>query len=221
MNKKTNLEHIVRFDPGYDCIRFNCKWGDPACKPGTIRSHGWDGIRIRFIVRGDEGVVLFILLTDWIPQYATRQLPASLHIDRWDSAGRDDCDGFYPFPLDLSHHSRDESQGIIDNQCNFLGGAYPSCFAFEQAAAAMYALVNGGDEALWEFMDAYYEHAFHGGPLPDPKEYPTEPRDENSVERSEENIAENAPKRDIAKSDLFDFAAQLVRAMEDERNLIK
>jgi hypothetical protein len=36
---------------------------------------------------------------------------------------------------------------------------------------AMYALVNGGDTALWAFLDAYYETVFHGAAYPQPAEY--------------------------------------------------
>ena len=37
---------------------------------------------------------------------------------------------------------------------------------------AMYALVNGGDVALWSFLDAYYAHIFDGKDYPKPAEYP-------------------------------------------------
>jgi hypothetical protein len=40
----------------------------------------------------------------------------------------------------------------------------------------MYALVNGGDEALWEFLDAYYECVFHKDKYPTPTEFEKKPR---------------------------------------------
>jgi len=40
----------------------------------------------------------------------------------------------------------------------------------------MYALVNGGDAALWAFLDGYYAATFEGAPYPIPAENATPPR---------------------------------------------
>ena len=44
------------------------------------------------------------------------------------------------------------------------------------ASDAMYALVNGGDEGLWEFLETYYKSVFEDGEYPEPCEYPCKER---------------------------------------------
>ncbi len=218
----SGLERIVRFKAGHDCTRFECRWGKPICIPGTGGSHGASGMEVSFIVKGDEGAVQFVLLTGWLPQHVTRDQRFPLSVDRW--GAKDMPDGFYPIPSDLGYHSkvpRHKGDKPISDKCEFTGGPCYYDSSGPRAAEAMYALVNGGDKALWEFMEAFYDHVFNGGQFPTSPEYPTKPRNKKNVELSEENIAENAPKHDIANDNLFDFAAQLVRAIEDERNLIK
>jgi hypothetical protein len=43
----------------------------------------------------------------------------------------------------------------------------------------MYALVNGGGDALWAFLDAYYAATFDGGKYPAPAEFQMPPREAN------------------------------------------
>jgi len=35
----------------------------------------------------------------------------------------------------------------------------------------MYALVNGGGDALWAFLDGYYDATFNDGAFPKPAEF--------------------------------------------------
>lgn len=86
----------------------------------------------------------------------------------------------YPIPIDLGYHSKvpmHDGQEPISKSCEFTGGACYYDGSSLNAAEAMYSLVNGGDKALWEFLEAYYEHVFYGGAFPDPKEYPAKLRD--------------------------------------------
>jgi hypothetical protein len=40
------------------------------------------------------------------------------------------------------------------------------------ASNAMLSLVNGGDSALWDFLDRYYQYVFNGKEYPRPTAYP-------------------------------------------------
>ncbi len=170
-------EHIVRFEPGCDCTRFECKWGKPTCIPGTGGSHGASGVAVCFVVKGDEGAVQFILLTGWLPQKVTRDPRFPLSVDSWGAKGMPD--GFYPLPLDLGYHSkvpRHKGDKPVSESCEFTDGPCYYDGSGSMAAEAMYALVNGGSDALWAFLEAFYDHIFHGGPFPVPAEYPTKLR---------------------------------------------
>lgn len=161
------LEHIVRFERGHDCIRFQCVCGKSDCVPGGGGSHGVHGLNIRFLSKGEAGAVQFVLYTGWLPQYARadnigyRRLREQAHA---------------PMPSDLGYHSKKphyDGQTAIVDACEFCDGQ--PCYydgSGLNANDAMYALVNGGGEALWQFLDAYYGMVFEGKPYPKPAEYP-------------------------------------------------
>jgi len=169
---KEAMEHIVRFEGGYDCILFECTHGSKDCKPGSGGSHGRHGLSIRFVSKGDAGAVQFLLYTGWTPQHAS---PSSIGV-------RDvrDWGGQHMMPADLGYHSktpRYDGQEMINKACEFCGDQ--PCYydgSGLNANDAMYALVNGGDVALWTFLDAYYDTTFKDGPYPTPAEFKTAPR---------------------------------------------
>ena len=160
------MEHIVRFEHGHDCIRFECIDDSPNCKPGSGGSHGIGGMSIRFLSKGEAGAVQFLLYTGWLPQRVT---PSQIgHRDIWDW-------GRGTYPADLGYHSKTpqyDGQEVIDGACEFCDGQ--PCYydgSGLNANDAMYALVNGGQEALWAFLDGYYASVFEGGEYPEPAEY--------------------------------------------------
>ena len=160
------MEHIVRFESGFDCIKFQCMYGSKACVPGKGGSHGRHGLNIRFVSKGDSGAVQFVLYSGWLPQNVQPSSIGSRHVDNW---------GSIIMPAELGYHSKTpmyEGQSTIDNSCEFCGGL--PCYydgSGLNASDAMYSLVNGGDDALWNFLDAYYNSVFSGGEYPKPFEY--------------------------------------------------
>ncbi len=166
------LEHIVRFERGHDCIRFECIFGSKRCKPGAGGSHGRHGLQIRFVVKGNKGAVQFLLHTDWLPQYTEKSSIGSRDIHDWG--------GEHVIPVDLGYHAKEpqyDGQEPSTEACEFCDGE--PCYydgSALNANDAMYALVNGGGEALWAFLDAYYECRFNGGEYPEPAEYEMPPR---------------------------------------------
>lgn len=160
------MEHIVKFEVGHDCIRFECVNGSKNCKPGEGGSHGVHGLSIRFVTKGKDGAVQFLLHTGWLPQYAEPDNILFRDIRDW---------GSHTIPVDLGYHSktpRHKGQATIQDKCEFCDGQ--PCYydgSGLNANDAMYALVNGGDKALWEFLDGYYAATFEGGKYPAPVEY--------------------------------------------------
>lgn len=167
----SDRQRIVRFEHGHDCIRFECCNGSPDCAPGKGGSHGIHGLAIRFVVKDKEGAVQFLLYTGWLPQHVQRDHIGYYSIRNWGSDH-----GFDPMPADLGYHSKVphyEGQTSIDDTCEFCDGQ--PCYydgSGLNASQAMYALVNGGDEALWRFLDSHYDAVFHGADYPSPAEYP-------------------------------------------------
>lgn len=162
------MKRIVRFEEGHDCIKFECKFDSDRCKPGEGGSHGIHGMTLRFVVQGDEGAVQFCLYTGWMPQYS----------DAEGYCGRDltfKNSDMYPMPADLGYHSKKphyEGQEPLRDSCEYTDGE--PCYydgSGLNANDAMYALCNGGDEALWKFLEEYYDCVFHDGKYPTPPEY--------------------------------------------------
>lgn len=165
------MEHITRFEAGHDCINFECKYGSPTCNPGEGGSHGRHGLSIKFIAKGEAGAVQFVLYTGWLPQYAQPSYIGTRQVSNW---------GISMMPADLGYHSKKphyEEQEPISEACEFCDNQ--PCYydgSSLNAYDAMYALVNGGDDALWSFLDAYYATVFDDAKYPSPAEYPVTPR---------------------------------------------
>lgn len=168
------MEHIVRFLPAHDCIKFECKFGSKSCYPGSGGSHGIHGVEIIFLSKGEKGVVQFVIFSDWRAQRKEADRIEYRNIVKWG--------GDYFMVADLGYHSPVplyEGQPVSSKRCEYLGGK--PCYYDESglnAVDAMYSLVNGGDEGLWEFLDAYYESVFEGKEYPKAVEYPAPLRKE-------------------------------------------
>lgn len=160
------MEHIIKFERGHDCIRFECYWGKETCIPGYGGSHGKHGLTLRFVSKGDAGAVQFTLYTGWLPQHIVPSQIGFRDIQNW---------GSNVLPSDLGFHSKKPhytGQEPIEQACEYCNGQ--PCYydgSSLNAYDAMYALVNGGDTALWAFLDAYYVTIFEGADYPQPAEY--------------------------------------------------
>jgi hypothetical protein len=123
---------------------------------------------IQFVSKGPDGAVSFTLFTGWLPQYAKKDSIGYIGIRDWAGYAQ-------PIPAGLDYHSkvaRYEGQGRATDSCEYCDGA--PCYSDGSGLNsndAMYSLVNGGDAALWAFMDEYYESVFNGAPYPKPSEY--------------------------------------------------
>lgn len=167
------MEHSIRFENGHDCIRFKCIVDSDKCILGGGGSHGRHGLTIRFVSQGKDGAVQFVLFTGWLPQYTQ---PSKIGLR--ELHGLDEC---RTIPADLGYHSKNpryEGQKPVQKSCEFCDGQ--PCYydgSGLNANDAMYALCNGGHDALWEFLDAYYETVFNDAAYPIPAEFAKNPRE--------------------------------------------
>jgi hypothetical protein len=157
------LKREVRFEPGYDCIRFECKHGSERCKPGSGGSHGRHGMQIRWLVVGEKGAVQFLLYTtDWGPEPA----PFGGRLFERELLG--------PSPCDLGYHAKEaqyEGQEAMRGNCDVLGGPCYYDGSGLNADEPWRVLCNWGGEALWEYLEGYYGHVFEGKGWPVKREY--------------------------------------------------
>lgn len=162
------MEQIIELQQGYDCIKFECKFNSKHCLPKSGGSHGVHGLTMRFTSKGEKGAVQFVLYTGWLPQYAKPDTINSLYVKEWGA-------GTSCMPADLGYHSKVpmyDGQDVTQDYCTYCDGAPCYCDGSGlNSIDAMYTLVNGGDKALWSFLDNYYQHIFHGANYPKPTEY--------------------------------------------------
>lgn len=192
----SKLEKIIRFHRGHDCIRFECINSSPDCYSGSGGSHGLSGIRIAFLLKGPRGAVQFLLSTDWGPQKIEPDSIGTRRIENNNS----NTHSYYPMPTDLGYHSKTphyDGQEPIDSTCEYTDGQ--PCYydgSGLNAYDAFYALINGGDKGLWEFLEQYYYCVFNDGEYPTPCEYEKPLRKEQSHDRPE---GDNPPKEKLGE----------------------
>jgi hypothetical protein len=168
------MKRIVQFKSGYDCINFECIHDSENCFPGSGGSHGLHGLDIIFTVKGSKGAIQFCLSTDWTPKYTEKSKIGTRDIFNWGIPNKVGAFS-YPYPANIEIHSKKplyEGHSITVNSCDCCDGSPCYCdISGLKANDAMYALVNGGDTALWQFLEDYYKAVFKGKEYPEPAEY--------------------------------------------------
>lgn len=155
-------EHIIAWEPGYDCGKFECRWDKKDCHRGGDGFHGRHGLGIRFVSKGPLGAVQFHIHAGWLPMEVTSWERRPITVDAT------------VMPTDLGVHAKEpqyEGQSPMDKDCTYTDGPcyYDGCSL--NAWDPYTALVNGGIDALWKFLDEYYECAFHDEEYPTPAAY--------------------------------------------------
>jgi hypothetical protein len=156
------FEKRIEFVEGHDCIQFECLHDDKNCKPGKGGSHGRHGLTIGFALIGSKGAVSFTLFTGWQP---TDKKEFFSDYFKACAVGA--------MPSGLDYHSRTEEEyGMKRDNCKWLDDAPCWCDgSVLNSNDAFYCLVNGGTDALWEFLEGYYKCHFEDGDYPPLKEY--------------------------------------------------
>jgi hypothetical protein len=165
VNKKQTLIHEVNFYRGYDCIKFECAFDSPFCKPNSGDGHGKHGVDICFTVKSPGKIITFVIYTYWGPQHRGDRTTYS--ISKWAFLDT--------LPASIYAHSDKRIRGTYwyKSKTIKLFGDNPCYTSINTLAGydAMYSLVNGGEEALWQYLDSYHAYVFNKGPMPEPIEY--------------------------------------------------
>jgi hypothetical protein len=150
---KATYRHEFRIFPGYD-----------KRDPNPSKNYGIHGVEMKWFVIGDKGAVQFVLSTSWYPSNVRRE------------RGYDHGTGLVerclvtPMPTDLGYHSpvpMHEGQTSISETCEFIGGG--PCYydgSTLNAEDPFDVLTDEGEEALWKFLEQYYEATFNGAEYP-------------------------------------------------------
>lgn len=129
------MEKTVSFSPAYD------------------ENHSIHGVNLRFLLKGPEGAVQFLLSTNW-------HLP---HIQS-ELEGRVDHLFCHPLPADLGYHSpvpRYERHEPLTLNCDVLGGG--PCYydgSGLNAEPVYERLLREGSAGVWAALEEYYKEIF-------------------------------------------------------------
>jgi len=140
----TTYERIIEFTPAYDK-----RDDDPA------KNYGVHGVNLRFVLKGPEGAVQFLLYTNWHLPHVAKE---------WENKPRILTD---PMPADVGYHSpvpMYEDQLIMSETCSYLDGK--PCYYDGSGLMAQdgyEALVSGGGPGIWDYLENYYRATFEDG----------------------------------------------------------
>lgn len=122
------------------------------------RDYGIGAMRMWFVLIGDKGAVQWQIGTDWHIEKARAALNGKPPI--WDP--------YKPTGYDLGYHAPEpQFDGQNSAPCDILSGGtcYFDC-SYVAADRLIEGFLNGGDDWVWNRLEAYYEHQFEG------KDYP-------------------------------------------------
>ena len=143
------MEKLVQFEAAYD-----------KRDPDPSKNCGVHGVNIRFILRGKEGAVQFLIFTNWMLPQVQRErdsepltrFPYMFH---------------KPMASDVGYHSPKPVHGNdnpVSENCPILGGV--PCYS---ESSGLYAeevfdrLLKEGDAGVWDELKSYYKDIFGGG----------------------------------------------------------
>ena len=139
------FERVVEFQPAFD-----------KRDPNPTKNYGISSMRIRFLLKGEKGIIQFYVLTNlYLPEVS----------EEYKKLGKD-LNMFGNFsgwlPMDIGYHSKEkmyDSQEEMD--CDLLESK--KCYydgSTLRAETPMNILVREGTEGLWKFLEEEYKNVF-------------------------------------------------------------
>lgn len=135
-------ERIVEFTSAYD-----------KRNPKPSKNYGIHGVDIRFILKGNEGAVCFLIYTNWQLPHVRQEAE-----DKGWSQHR-----FDPMPADLGYHSLQPQHDdqLRTEECPYLDGK--TCYYSGSALNANQVfdrLLREGGAGVWDALENYYNDIF-------------------------------------------------------------
>lgn len=143
------FKRMVHIKPGFNWIR-----AEPS------RNFGIGDVRMWFVLIGEKGAVQWQIGTDWYPESARQHLA---RFPSWPLSGEHQPKGW-----DLGYHARERQyEEQPSRSCDILPEG--KCYYDGSGLAAddlIEGFLNGGDDWLWNRLEAYYAHVFEGAEYP-------------------------------------------------------
>lgn len=143
------MERIVKFTPAFD-----------KRNPKPSKNYGIHGVDLIMMLKGDKGVVQFVVYTNWHLPHVQEELNRK-------AKGEDEVyisAILNPMPADLGYHSPIplyEGQSICSESCEYLDGKPCYYDGSGLNAEKIYKiLLEKGSDGVWEELEKYYKDVF-------------------------------------------------------------
>lgn len=140
------MERKIEFTPAFDQRNVD-----------SSKNYGIHGVEMRWILKGDQGAVQFVVYTNWHLPHVQQELEAKASTSSMPYLM------FVPQPANLGYHSpvpMYEGQIKIDDNCPHTGGACYYDGSGLQAEEVFRVLVEQGHEAVWNILENRYNEMF-------------------------------------------------------------
>ncbi len=122
--------------------------------------NGIHGAELRMVLIGPAGAVQFVLYTNWhLPDVQVEMIRRATE----NADPRMLLPLLGPMPADLGYHAKRpqyEEHPVIDNDCPYTGGPCYYNGSGLRARGVFDLLVTEGGEAVWKFLQEYYQEVF-------------------------------------------------------------
>jgi|SRR3990172_4197865 len=142
------MEKIIEISPAWD-----------KRHPEPNKNYGIHGVEMRFVLKGPEGAVQFVLYTNWQLPHVQEELDRKEERDP-----RFKHSLCHPMPADLGYHSpvpRYEGQTQLRDSCHLLDDK--PCFydgSGLNAEPVYERLLREGDKGVWAALEEFYLSVF-------------------------------------------------------------
>ena len=144
-----NFEKIVEFEPAFDKRHLD-----------SSKNYGVHGVDLKMILKGERGVVQFVLFTNWHLQHVMQEFLNKPILNEVDIKCR-----FLPMPADLGYHSPVpiyEGQTTVTDNCKYLNGKPCYYDGSGLNAERIYkVLLEKGSDGAWKELEDFYNSVFN------------------------------------------------------------
>lgn len=139
------MERRIEFAPAFD-----------KRHPDPKKNYGIHGVEIRWYLIGPEGVIQFVVFTNWMLARTYSEWLEPIHGLCKDHVNR-------PMGADVGYHSRIplyEGHSITQNDCKLLNGPCYYDGSGLRAEEWLTVLIEQGGDAIWALMEQMYIERF-------------------------------------------------------------
>lgn len=149
------MEKLIKFYPAFD-----------KRNPEPGKNYGIHGVDLRMILKGDKGVVQFVLYTNWMLPHVTKEMDRRTLKEAREGTLNDIslwCT-YHPQPADLGYHSpvpMYEGQNVCSESCEYLDGKPCYYDGSGLNAESIYeVLLKEGSDGVWRELKDFYKNVF-------------------------------------------------------------